>query len=420
MKHSRTILQVFPSIVKEIKGELFIDVDWSDALRFYAENFDQVIFACPVSKSIHDTPDSGLKNCKSVDQLPQWASKLEILPLPYAYKLNRFVFYKSRVRKILREYIQKASYLEFSPSSLIGDWAALASLEAIKMKCPYVISGDIVYSERMRFNIQSQPLWKRYVKEYSSIKPFEKAYSTILKNADLAFFQGQDVYDEYSPLPKTSHKIYHVTMTKEERIGSSQLEWQTTHLKQGQALKICYAGRAEALKGPLDWIYAINAAIKSGVNLEATWVGDGSLLGEMKSLSQKLNIAENIRFTGFVSNRIMLLKILSESNIFLFCHKTRESPRCLLEALGSGCALVGYEGVYPEGLVKTHGGGLFAPIDNWEGLSQLLVNINSDRIQLSQLIQNAYKSGELYDRDTAYMNRINLIKQFYSERLDIA
>ncbi|MEM7064222.1 MAG: glycosyltransferase [Cyanobacteria bacterium P01_B01_bin.77] len=419
MKSPGMILQVFPSIIKEIEGDLFIDVDWADALKLYTENFDKVVFACPISTITQDNPDSGLKNCRPINQLPQWASKLEVLPLPYAYKFHRFIYHKSSVRKILRDYIRKASYLEFSPSSLIGDWATLASTEAIKMKRPYVISGDIVYPERMRFSIQDQSKWKRYIKEYSSIKPFEKKYSTILKNAGLAFFQGQDVYDEYSPLPKVSHQIYHVTMTKEERISSSQLEHQITELKQGRALKICYAGRAGALKGPLDWIYALDAAIKSGVNLEATWIGDGSLLAEMQSLAQKLNITEHIQFTGFVSERKKLLKILSESDIFLFCHKTRESPRCLLEALGSGCALIGYEGVYPEGLVKTYGGGLFTPINDWEGLSQLLVNMNSDRIQLSQLIQNAYRSGELHDRDTAYMNRINLIKQFYSEGLDL-
>lgn len=420
MTLSGMMLQVFPSIIKESEGELFIDVDWADALKLYLENFNKVVFACPISKNVDNRPDSGLKNCRPISQLPSWASSLEILPLPDAYRFHDFLRNYSSVRKTLREYIKKADYLEFSPSSLIGDWATFACIEAISMKRPYVISGDVIYPERMRFSIQNQSLWKRYTKELTMIKPFEKIYSNILKNADLAFFQGKDVFNEYSPLPKESHQIYHVTMTQEEHISSSQLEHQITYLKKGAPLKICYAGRAAALKGPLDWIRAINMAVKNGVNLEATWIGDGSLLTEMKSLSEELGVADNIRFAGFVSDRQKLLDILRQSDIFLFCHKTRESPRCLLEALGAGCALVGYKGDYHEGLIKPHGGGLFVPIEDWEGLAQLLINLNSDRTQLSKLIYNAYKSGSLYDRDTAYMYRINLVKQFYSDRLAVA
>jgi len=37
------------------------------------------------------------------------------------------------------------------------------------------------------------------------------------------------------------------------------------------------------MKAPLDWVQAIGRARSMGVNLHATWMGDGSLFDELKS-----------------------------------------------------------------------------------------------------------------------------------------
>ena len=70
---------------------------------------------------------------------------------------------------------------------------------------------------------------------------------------------------------------------------------------------------------------------------------------------------------------------LKQTDIFLFCHKTGKSPRCLGEALAAGCALVGYGTEYPRELVATRGGGEFAEMDNWQGLVEIVASLDSDR-----------------------------------------
>jgi len=411
-KLSGTLLQVFPSILEERDNRLYLDIDWLEAIELYLEYFEKVIFACPISDGNSKDPT----NCRAIDDLPKkWAHNLEVVPLPSAHKLPAFWRYFSGTRKKLRHYIKSAQYLEFSPSCLIGDWAGVSCFEAMQLKRPYVISGDVVYHERMEFLLQDKPALKHYVKKGVSIPIFKKYYKQILRNSSLALFQGQDVYNEYSPFCSNSNLIYHATITVEDRISKSQLERQIDYLKLGRPLKVVYAGRATAIKGPLDWVRALGKAIDQGVPIHATWLGDGPLLEEAKKVSQDLGIEAYVDFAGFTGNKESVFKILNGADIFLFCHKSRESPRCLIEAIATGCALIGYEGEYQRGLVKTHGGALFVPIGDWMALGDALIQINADRDRLAKLIYDAHTSGSFFDKENAYRQRIDMVINYYRD-----
>ncbi|MGB3201293.1 MAG: glycosyltransferase [Nodosilinea sp.] len=411
-KFPGTIFQVFPPVIRESGGELSIDIDLVEALQLYLESFERVILACPVGR---DGPDSSLKNCIPIDSLPAWASNLEIVPLPEAYKIRDFARHFSNTRKLLRHHIQNAQYLEFFPCSLVGSWAGLACYEAMQLGRPYVVLADIVYHERMLFALQDKPFWKRWIKEKISINLFKKYHQHILKQSSLAILRGQEVYDEYASFCHRPHQIYHVTIAREDKIPTSLLEQKIAKLMSGRPLNISYAGRLIPIKGPLDWVRALHKAIDHNVDIRSVWLGDGSLLAEAQALAETLGISQYIDFAGFVTDKNQLLKTLRESDIFLFCHKSRESPRCLIEALGSGCALVGYEGEYPKDLTETHGGALLVPVEDWEALGDLIIELDRDRSRLATLIRSAYKTGTFYEKEAAYMHHINLIRDFYSK-----
>ena len=42
-----------------------------------------------------------------------------------------------------------------------------------------------------------------------------------------------------------------------------------------------------------------------------------------------------VALPGFIRDRSAILKVLREAQVFVFCHKTPESPRNLIEALVS-------------------------------------------------------------------------------------
>ena len=126
---------------------------------------------------------------------------------------------------------------------------------------------------------------------------------------------------------------------------------------------------------------------------------------------KNLGIEDKVVFPGSVG-RNEIMAALKQTDIFLFCHKTGESPRCLGEALAAACVLVGYGTAYPRELVATCGGGEFADMDDWKGLVEIIVALDKDRRKLSRLAAAAAASGGLLDRDIAMQKRIDLIKTY--------
>ena len=140
-----------------------------------------------------------------------------------------------------------------------------------------------------------------------------------------------------------------------------------------------------------------------------TWIGDGPELGRMRELTTKLGLTRCVAFPGFEGNRSILLKAMRDSDILLFCHKTTESARCLIEATVSGCALVGYDTAYPRGLTEDCGGAILTPQGDPIALAESLQALHFDRTRLVETITAAALTGKLYNEDSVYRRRAELM-----------
>jgi glycosyltransferase involved in cell wall biosynthesis len=411
----KKLLLVMPAVFEERAGQLGFDDQTSSGLVRWAENFDRVVIACPILPEYMATKSNTSTTWQPIADLP-CADKLELVALPYAYKIQDFIKSYKTIRQLLKTKIQECQYLCFGICGLIGDWGAIACLEAIRLRRPYAVWADRVEYEVISRTLNKHPL-RRRIKESLTL-PLMKPYQGYLINrANLGLFQGQDCYSTYSPFCKEPHCVYDVHTQKSDWIEALSLELKIDSLLSGEPLRIAYAGRCAEMKGPLDWLRAVHQAYKSGVDIQATWLGDGPLLSEMKSLADELGINDRVHLLGFVSERSQILETIKKQHIFLFCHKTPESPRCLVESLVSGCPIVGYGSPYPEGLVSDYGGGLFVPTNNWQKLADLIVELNSDRVRLSKLIKGAALSGQRFDQETVFRHRSDLIKQYLNTSL---
>src|SRR5260370_35458747 len=194
------------------------------------------------------------------------------------------------------------------------------------MQRPYVIEADIVYESVAQVGLEHKAPWKRLIKNDLLLRLFRRSYRHSLANSALALFQGQDVYDAYAPYCSNPHKVYHhIPIYRGDHITDEELQGKLGRSETGAPLKICYVGRAIEMKGPIDWLNTLHELIIRGVRLSATWIGDGSLLPDMRSKAEALNITEHVSFPGFVSDREQILRTLKDSDIFLYCHKTQES-----------------------------------------------------------------------------------------------
>jgi glycosyltransferase involved in cell wall biosynthesis len=404
------LLQVLPSIVRrDVNGELEVDTDFVEAQRVYLEEFESVTVACPVAANVKG---SGIVNCRPVKDLPWRRDRLNFLELPAAYGPRDFVHHYSRVRQALRREIERADYLTVSPHTLIGDWPTVAVREAIRLGRSYVLEADVVYETLATLELKGKPIWKRAVKQYILLPLFRRSYHYCLRNSSISFFQGGDVYNAYARFCPNPHNIlYHLPVYAGSHIGDDELQKKLRNIH-NRPLRICYAGRAIDMKGPIDWLDTIDKLLKCGVALQATWFGDGPLLPSLREEAAARGISEHVRFPGFVTDQKEVLQAIKESDIFLFCHKTRESARVLGEALACGCPIIGYGGSYPSDLVTTHGGGLFAGLGDWGQLAEYIQELDRNRGNLCNLIRDAAHSGREIDRDAAMRRKIALIKKY--------
>jgi len=150
---SGTLLLVIPPVVRSVKGIYEVEADFANNLRLYLANFNHVTFACPV---FPNGEASGIiLRSLALDKI-QNADRLSFIPLPYAYREDRYLRHYLATRRLLRAEIAAADYLLFSPHSKY-DWPTLAAQLAIKMKRKYDMESDWDHGSVNRLTLAAMP-----------------------------------------------------------------------------------------------------------------------------------------------------------------------------------------------------------------------------------------------------------------------
>ena len=403
------VFQVVPPVVRNAGNGFEIDQDFANSLKVYLDNFESFAVACPVRTS--DIKGSGLEQCVPIANLPWGPERFKFIPLPWAFRPVDFLRALPRVRRQLRAEIEASDYLIVTPSTPIGDWPTVAVHEAVKLDRPYMIEADGVHGDIMRKRHISDVAWKRAVKRHIMFPFADRSIRYCLSKSSLAVFQGQDVYNAYARYCSDPHKLnHHVPVYTGDHVTDAQLQAKLAEVGRGDTLRICYAGRAIDMKGPLEWLDSLANLSRRGVQFNATWLGDGPMLAAMRAKAVALDIPD-VTFAGLVTERKAVLDALKQAHVFLFCHNTLESARILGEALACGAPLVGFRTDYPADLVAEHGGGIFCPMGDSDALATILAQLDGDRARLSALITDAARSGRDLDRDAALARRAQLLKE---------
>ncbi|AFZ19460.1 glycosyltransferase [Allocoleopsis franciscana] len=402
------MLLVLPVPLRAKGKQIFLESQACNGLEQWANNFGSVVVAAPLLPEALATEGKTM-TWRDTATLAG-PHRFEFVPLPWAYSLPKFLSNYPSVRASLGELISRCRYLQFAIGGLFGDWAAVAALEAHKQGRPYSIHTDRVEHEVMLRSRQGATL-KTRLKSRAMAPLIASYHKQIIKNCALGLWHGQDCYSAYSPFCQNSHLIHDIHTKPSDSIGNLELFKKARCAKSDETIRICYAGRIDPMKAPLDWVKAVGRARDLGVNLHATWMGDGSLMTEMKAMIAEMGLSSVIELTGFESDRKKVFKKISESHLMLFTHVTPESPRCLIESLVRGTPIIGYHSDYADDLVNNHGGGMFVPVENWEQLGNLIAQLSNDRERLSTLIQEAGKNGTRFNDQAVFHERSELIKK---------
>ncbi len=337
-------------------------------------------------------------------------NRCELIALPRAYRAGSMLRAYRDVRAKLRMAVATHRHLCFTFGGLFGDWPAVAAREAIRQQRRYGAWIDRVEPLVFRNKMMGAPMSRRL--QLAAALPII-GYNTryLLRNSSVALLQGMDTFEYFAKDAKDPHCTYDTHTQSSDQIAPEELARKQARILRGEPIHLVYVGRAAAMKGPADWLESLQRLHMKKVPFRATWVGDGPELPMMRQRVAGSALSDAVHLPGFEGDRDALLRTMRRSDLLLFCHKTPESPRSLIEALVSGCPLVGYDSAYPRGLVQTKGGGVFAPQDDVEAVAERIVQLHRDRWAFAALVADAAASGKSYNEDVVYEVRADLMKR---------
>lgn len=334
--------------------------------------------------------------------------RVNLIALPHAYRADKMARHFAAVRARLANAIRDHRHLCFTLGAIIGDWPAVAAFEALRQGRAYAAWIDRVEPYIIENKLAGQRVKRSVAK---ALMPLPQAMIRyLLRKSRVALLQGGDTYAYYARSAPAPHCTYDTHTSIDEQISPQAIKMKLDHVLSGAPLRIIYIGRAAAMKGPFDWLDTLARLRAMNVAFKARWIGDGPDIDAFRQRAAALGLRDHVHIPGFESRRAVLLDAMRQSDLMLFCHKTPESARCLVEALVCGCPIVGYGTDYPRDLVATRGGGLFAPQDDSNSLALRLKRLDGDRRELAALIEAAACSGSLYNEDAVYAHRANLMR----------
>lgn len=410
-------LLVLPLAIRVVEGRVLYDLQSRDSLVRYLDDFDTVIVACP------RLAESRVAANKSLVWVPvdDLLDRVQFIPLPEYGSIVKFLRDYPATARLLRRLIDVSKYVQFAlgggNGGLEHDWAAVAAEQAIKAGRKYALltDGDSSTACAMRADA-ARGLAALPQRLKLRLKAFlvRRWQHRLIAHCDLLFCNGLDTYLAFAPIcrsPEVAEKINDFQIGADKYLSSEDMEHKAGDALLRTDLRVCYAGRVEPQKAPLQWVQAIHEARTRGVPVRAVWLGDGSLLAEMRREVERLGLTDVVETPGFVTDRDRVIAAIRDSDLMMFTHIEPESPRVLIEALMSACPIVGYDRPHPSDLISVHGGGMLVPLGDWKALGGTLAALAADRPRLVELIRRAWHDGGRFNSDVMSRNRCALIRQ---------
>jgi glycosyltransferase involved in cell wall biosynthesis len=375
-------------------AQTFIDSQAHNGLGLWLKHFDQATLICFISETSLPASSLPIETINGFD-------RLKFIGLPQKWLPHRFLLATPKITSVFRSEIRNADHLVFAIGGLWGDWPSIGALVAHSMGRDFIVWTDHVESQNFRVNASTKSGTRKVYTQLTAA--FMHRYERfIIKRARLGLFHGADCFDAYAGISRSPHLVHNVHIRPEQHISRSGLDRRLKERK-ARSLRIAYAGRVSHEKGFLDWIEAISKA-SSRLNVTATWFGDGPGLNKARATSVGLPIT----FAGSLPHD-QLIASLKTFDAFVFCHKTLESPRCLIEALTCGLPLIGYRSPYPEGLIASHRGGVLVESNSPSALATAIVALG-DESRLHSLSLAAKADGAEFTDEHVFAHRAMLVK----------
>ncbi len=405
---SPELLLVFPVPLLERDGKLLLESQACHGVEMWANHFETVVCAFP------QIPES-----LAAERMAVWSpvealscrSRVSFECLPWAYHPATFVRELRGTRSRLRDLIRGARYLHFAIGGLVGDWGTVAALEARALGLPYGTHTDWVVHQVIRRSAAAARL-RRRIKTAIECALMPPVHARIFRDARVALCNGRSCFEAYRRYNPNTFLIHDLHTTEGDLADDSVISAKLRRASESAFLRVCYAGRLEPMKAPLDWLRAVARARALGALIEASWYGDGSLMEAARAERDRLGLQGAVALEGFVEDRDRVMAHLREADLFLMTHVTEESPRCLIEAMVAATPVAGYDSAYARDILSGEDCGVLTSLGDPDALGERLAELCRDRDTLRGMIERAAARGRDFTGERVFSHRAQLLQRY--------
>lgn len=173
------------------------------------------------------------------------------------------------------------------------------------------------------------------------LRPFFRGYFFLLlkqqcKKACATSYVTQHILQKRYPSSGVSIGVSDVELSEDSFLKEPR------KFQNKRAYNIVHIGSLEQLyKAPDVQLEAVRTCVENGLDLNLTFIGDGTYRVEMERLSIQLGLRERVHFKGKVASGREIYRELDEADLFLMPSRTEGLPKALIEAMARGLPCIG-------------------------------------------------------------------------------
>ena len=175
---------------------------------------------------------------------------------------------------------------------------------------------------------------------------------------------------------------------------------------------VIYVGRLISHKNVDVLLKALNIVKKEIKYVRCGIIGDGPEMRNLRTLSKKLDLDDNVKFFGFIESDLEVYTYMSSSKIFVLPSTREGFPNTILEANSCGLPVivVGHEKNAGVGVVKNGYNGYVIDLSP-EEMARMIIDLLQNEEELNRLSKNSVEFARIYDWSVIVSKLLDVYKE---------
>lgn len=227
----------------------------------------------------------------------------------------------------------------------------------------------------------------------------------VVRHADLALFQGRELFEKYASQTKDIAKkdMVHSTL-------SSEMFYERASVSFHSPLRLLTVSRLVPLKGLDVLLKAMQFLAEQKLEVEWWCVGEGPARQAIEQVAAELGQTEKVKFLGNIPNGPELYRLYQAADIFVLPSLTEGISQSLLEALAHSLPAVASEVGGIPGVVTNNVHGLLVPPGDPVALAAAILKLAEQPALTAQLQQAGFARAQNY--------RADVLRQAFREMIE--